>query len=165
MAKGTFPLEAFREAMGCFATGVTVISSVGRNHRLIGITANSFSSVSLDPPLVLFSLSRSSQSWYEFLSTQYFAVNVLSDQQKALSDQFARSQEDKWRGVDYGVWDTGCPILPGTLATFECEYRYTHDGGDHVIFVGEVLRLECHPERHPLLFYRGGYSSLPQRSG
>ena len=110
--------------------------------------------------MVLFSLGRSSQSWYEFLSTQYFAVNVLNDQQRDLSTHFARSGEGKWSGVEYDVWDTGCPILPGAIATFECEYRYTHDGGDHVIFVGEVLRLQCDPERRPLLFYRSGYSGL-----
>ena len=159
-----FETKAFREALGCFATGVTIISSVGRNRKLIGITANSFSSVSLDPPLVLFSLGRSSQNWYEFLSTQYFAVNVLNGQQRDLSTHFARSGEDKWSGIDYTIWDTGCPIVPGAIATFECEYRYTHDGGDHVIFVGEVLRLECAPERRPLLFYRGGYAGLPDPS-
>ena len=128
MSPTQFEANAFREALGCFATGVTVISSVGRNRKLIGITANSFSSVSLDPPLVLFSLGRSSQSWYEFLSTQYFAVNVLNDQQRDLSTHFACSGEGKWSGVEYDVWDTGCPILPGAIATFECEYRYTTTG-------------------------------------
>lgn len=161
MSNKDFEGKAFREALGCFATGVTIISSVGRNRKLIGITANSFSSVSLDPPLVLFSLGRKSQNWYEFLSTQYFAVNVLNDQQSDLSTHFARSGGDKWNGVEYEVWDTGCPIVPDAIATFECEYRYTHDGGDHVIFVGEVLRLRCNPQRRPLLFYRGGYAQLP----
>jgi len=156
-----FEEKEFRDALGRFATGVTIISSVGRNQKLIGITANSFSSVSLDPPLVLFSLGRKSQNWYEFLSTQYFAVNVLNDQQSHLSTHFARSSDDKWSGIDYEVWDTGCPIVPGAIAVFECEYRYTHDGGDHVIFVGEVLRLKCDMHARPLLFYRGGYAQLP----
>lgn len=164
MSQSSLDGNVFRDAMGCFATGVTVITSVGRKKELIGLTANSFSSVSLDPPLVLFSLGRSSQSWWSFLSTQYFAVNVLSQAQKDLSSRFAKSGEDKWNGVEYGIWDTGCPILPGALATFECEYRYTHDGGDHVIFVGEVLRLQHNPTRSPLLFYQGSYAELSNSS-
>lgn len=152
--------KALRSALGCFATGVTIITSVGRRNELIGITANSFNSVSLDPPLVLFSLSRSATSWWSFLSTQYFAVNVLSVEQRSLSNRFAKSGGEKWKGVDYGVWDTGCPIIPGSLANLECEYRYTHDGGDHVIFVGEVLRMQFNPDREPLVFYQGGYTSI-----
>ncbi len=160
MTEPSFEPRVFREAMGCYATGVTIITSVGWRKDLIGITANSFSSVSLEPPLVLFSLSRSAYSWRSFLSTHNFAVNILSRTQRALAERFAKAGEDKWRGVDYGVWDTGCPILPGALASFECEYRYTHDGGDHVIFVGEVLRMECNTGREPLVFYQGGYADL-----
>ena len=152
--------RAFRDALGAFATGVTVITSVGRRGELLGVTANSFNSVSLEPPLVLFSLIRTAHSWRGFLSTDRFAVNVLSREQQALSNRFARVSDDKWAGVEYQVWDTGCPILPGSSASFDCEVRYTHDGGDHVIFVGEVLRMSHDPAREPLLFCRGRYATL-----
>ena len=152
--------RAFRDALGAFATGVTVITGVGFRGELIGVTANSFNSVSLEPPLVLFSLSRTAMSWRSFLSTQYFAVNVLAREQEPLSNRFARTSGDKWAGVDYEVWDTGCPILPGSAASFECECRYTHNGGDHVIFVGEVKRMSFDPGREPLLYYRGRYAKL-----
>lgn len=152
----------FRNALGSFATGVTVITSLGRRGELLGVTANSFNSVSLDPPLVLFSLSRTAYSWREFLSTHYFAVNVLARDQEPLSNRFAQALAQKWDGLDYVSWDTGCPILTGCLANFECEYRYTHDGGDHVIFVGQVLRMQARDDNGggPLIFYRGRYAQL-----
>ena len=149
-----------RKACGGFATGVTVITSVGRRNELIGMTANSFSAVSLEPPLVLFSLMRHSYSWRAFLSARHFAVNVLSTAQAGLSDRFARPLQDKWDGVGYQTWDSGCPILDDCLANLECEYEYTHDGGDHVIFVGRVLRMAINPELEPLVFFRGRYTRL-----
>ncbi|MDH3692652.1 MAG: flavin reductase family protein [Gammaproteobacteria bacterium] len=155
--------KEFRDAMGYFATGITIISSVGPKGELIGVTANSFNSVSLEPPLVLFSLSRSALSWRSFLSTQYFAVNVLSRRQHALSTQFAKTSENKWKGVEHEFWQTGCPVIKDCLAAFECEIRYTHDGGDHIIFVGEVLRMKSNPEYRPLLFYRGQYRDLAEQ--
>jgi len=163
-SESSLDTRAFRDALGAFATGVTVITSVTHRGELIGVTANSFNSVSLQPPLVLFSLSRTALSWRSFLSTQFFAVNVLSAEQQELSNRFARTSGDKWTGVAYEVWDTGCPILPGSAASFECECRYTHNGGDHVIFVGEVQRMACDPAREPLLYYRGGYTSLARPS-
>ena len=153
-------LDDFREALGSFATGITVITAVGPRGELIGITANSFNSVSLDPPLILFSLNRRAYSLRAFLSSQFFAVNVLCEGQEALSGNFARSLEDKWSGVDYETWDSGCPILPGTLASFECKIRYTYEGGDHVIFVGEVQRMRHDPEGKPLVYYKGRYHGV-----
>ena len=150
----------FKDALGCFATGITVVTAVGPRGKLIGITANSFNSVSLDPPLILFSLNRRAYSLRAFLSTQTFAVNVLREDQEALSQNFAQALEDKWSGVDYETWDTGCPILTDALASFECKIRHTYHGGDHVIFVGEVLRLTHDPEGRPLLFYRGRYQNV-----
>ena len=150
----------FRSALGSFTTGVTIITSLSRRGKPIGVTANSFNSVSLDPPLVLFSLSRKAYSWREFLSTHYFAVNVLSEAQQALATRFATAMIDKWADLDYQTWNTGCPILPACLASFECEYRYTHDGGDHVIFVGQVLGMQTNSTEKPLLFYRGQYAKL-----
>ncbi len=152
--------EDFREALGCFATGVTVITAVGPRGELIGITVNSFNSVSLDPPLILFSPNRRAYSLRSFLSTQAFAVNILRAGQEKISDRFARALEDKFSGIDHELWDSGCPILTAALASFECKIRHTYHGGDHVIFVGEVLRL-CHdPEGQPLLFHGGKYRGV-----
>ena len=150
----------FRNALGCFATGVTVVTAVGPQGELVGITINSFNSVSLDPPLILFSLNRRAYSLSAFLSTQAFAVNILRAGQEELSNRFARASEDKWSGVDYEVWDDGCPILTGALASFECKTRHTYHGGDHVIFVGEVIRLRHDPDGQPLLYHRGKYCGV-----
>ena len=150
----------FRTALGCFATGVTVVTAVGPRGEHIGITINSFNSVSLDPPLILFSLNRRAYSLRAFISTQAFAVNILRAGQEELSNRFARASEDKWSGVDYEVWDDGCPILTDALASFECQVRHTYHGGDHVIFVGEVTRLRHDPEGQPLLYHRGKYCGV-----
>ena len=149
-----------RSHLGCFATGVTIITALGARGQLLGVTANSFNSVSLDPPLVLFSLDRRAYSLWDFLSTGHFAVNVLAQDQHELSTRFARSMADKWSGVEWATWDHGCPILTHCHANFECTIAYTYAGGDHVIFVGEVERMACDPEKQPLLYYRGGYHRL-----
>ncbi len=149
--------RAFRSALGTFATGVTVITARGPKGELIGNTASSFNSVSLDPPLVLWSLSRTALSFKAYLSSDHFAVNVLREGQEDLSIRFARSLADKWQGIEYETWETGCPILPNALAIFECRMAYTYQGGDHVIFVGEVIRFDHDPTGQPLVFWRGGY--------
>jgi len=156
--------KEFRFALGNFPTGVTVITSVADSGELLGATANSFSSVSLDPPLVLFSLDRGAYSLDAYLNAGVFAVNVLSEAQQDLSNRFARALEDKWVGVDYETWETGSPILPGTLASFDCRVWNTYDGGDHVIFVGEVLRMSRDTDAHPLVFFRGQYGLLAKEN-
>jgi flavin reductase (DIM6/NTAB) family NADH-FMN oxidoreductase RutF len=150
----------FRRALGSFATGVTIVTSRDPAGEPLGLTANSFNSVSLDPPLVLFSLHRNAYSLKSFEESGFFAINILSDRQRHLSEAFARSLTDKWRDVAYEVWDTGAPILSDALASFECLTHSTHDGGDHVIFVGRVQRLRASGEGHPLLYFRGGYCGL-----
>lgn len=150
----------FRNALGSFATGITVITAVGPRGELIGITASSFNSVSLDPPLVLFSLNRRAYSLRAFLSSQTFAVNILREEQEDISNKFAKALEDKWSDMDYETWETGCPIITGSLASFECKIRHTYHGGDHVIFVGEVLRLAHDPNGRPLVFYGGKYHNV-----
>ena len=161
---GMQPVEPgdFRNALGCFATGVTIVTAVGPRGELIGITINSFNSVSLDPPLILFSLNRRAYSMRAFLSTQAFAVNILSAGQEAISERFARALEDKWSGIEHEVWDSGCPILTGAIASFECKIRHTYHGGDHVIFVGEVTRLRHDPDGQPLLYHRGKYCTVTE---
>ncbi len=133
---------------------------MGRRKEIIGITASSFSSVSLDPPLVLFSLNRNAHSLAAFLSSQHFAVNVLRQDQEQVSNQFAQALGKKWEGVEYITWDSGCPILTNALASFECKIRHTYQGGDHVILVGEVLKIIAAPEGDPLLFFRGRYRQI-----
>ena len=147
----------FRSALGSFATSVTVITTRGANGELIGNTASSFNSVSLDPPLVLWSLSRTAYSFKSYLAADHFAVNVLREGQEEFSLRFAKALGDKWQDLDYETWETGCPILPNALAIFECKSSYTYQGGDHVIFVGEVINFDHDPDGKPLVFWRGGY--------
>jgi 4-hydroxyphenylacetate 3-hydroxylase, reductase component len=149
--------RAFRSALSTFATGVTVITTVGEDGALIGNTASSFNSVSLDPPLVLWSLARSAFSFAAYEKAEHFAVNVLREGHDDLSHRFSRSASHKWQGIDYETWETGCPVLPNALAIFECRKRHVYDGGDHAIFVGEVLKFDHDPKGKPLVFWRGGY--------
>jgi 4-hydroxyphenylacetate 3-hydroxylase, reductase component len=153
----SFNSRSFRSALGTFATGVTVITTITPTGEMIGNTASSFNSVSLDPPLVLWSLARNALSFDIYLNAKYFAVNVLREGQDDLSARFSKSADDKWYGIDYEFWDTGCPILPSALAIFECRSTFTYDGGDHAIFVGEVMKFDHDPKGKPLVFWRGGY--------
>ncbi len=157
--------QEFRNCLGCFATGITVITTVGPGGELIGNTASSFNSVSLDPPLILWSLGRHAHSLKAYLATDHFAVNVLREGQEDLSIRFAKALGDKWAGVSYEIWDTGCPILPNALAVMECKVANTYMGGDHVIFVGEVVNSEYDPDGKPLLFYRSAYQTLGSGEG
>lgn len=153
--------KEFRDALGRFATGVTVITTANGAGELFGLTANSFTSLSLDPPLVLFCLDRKAMSFDAFKSAGHFAVNVLSEDQQELSSHFARSVTDKWNGVAHDTLDSGCPVLPGCIATMECETHEIHKGGDHVIIVGRVIDIRSgHDHSRPLLFYQGRYNAL-----
>jgi 3-hydroxy-9,10-secoandrosta-1,3,5(10)-triene-9,17-dione monooxygenase reductase component len=144
-----------RNAFGAFATGVTIITSRFGDVD-VGLTANSFSSVSLDPPLILWSLDRRSGSLEAFERTSGFAVHVLSVDQEDLSNRFARKASDKFDGLELERGADGIPLLSGCAARFECRTAYAYDGGDHVIFVGEVQRY-LHSETAPLVFHRGTY--------
>ena len=155
-----FDQRDFRSALGHFATGITVVTACAADGELVGVTANSFNSVSLDPPLILFSLDRQAFSFPAFEAAGHFAVNILSEAQTSLSQNFARTQGDKWAGIAYHRWSTGSPILTGCLAAFECRTHAIHDGGDHRIFIGEVLRFEARPDGDPLIYFRGSYSAL-----
>lgn len=150
----------FRNCLGAFPTGVTVITAIGPRGEPVGNTVSSFNSVSLDPPLILWSLGRHTYSLKAYLSTDLFAVNVLREGQDKLSSRFARALGDKWAGLDYETWETGCPILPGALAVFECRTAHTYVGGDHVIFVGEVIHAVHDADGKPLVFHRGKYSTI-----
>ena len=149
-----------RRAFGMFATGVTIITACHPVRGFLGITANSFNSVSLDPPLVLFSLSRASFSLGPFLETTCFVVNVLRDGQRALSHRFARAGDDKWSGVSHRPSTCGAPVLEGTIAAFECLHHAQYDGGDHLIILGRVVHLEVDPDGEPLLYFHSRYRGI-----
>lgn len=149
----------YRKALGTFATGVTVITTMSGGAP-VGFTANSLSSVSLEPPLLLFCLDRGSYSFNHFEAAKHFAVNVLTDLQEDVSTHFARPSEDKWRHVGYEICSVGCPVFADALAVFECRTHAVHDGGDHIIVVGEVVRFLHEAEGDPLLYYRGRYARI-----
>jgi flavin reductase (DIM6/NTAB) family NADH-FMN oxidoreductase RutF len=156
----TFDARIFRNALGCFATGITIVTSVSADNERLGFTANSFNSVSLDPPLVLFSLDRGAYSLRAFEAAGVFAINILREDQESVSVAFARALSNKWEGVRVETWVTGSPIFPDSLASFDCQTTSMHDGGDHVIFVGRVLQLQVRTEGRPLVYFRGAYRQL-----
>ena len=149
-------LQEFRRALSCFATGVAVVTTLDSSGERIGMTISSFNSVSLDPPLVLWSIANDSNSYNAFINAEYFAVNVLTMEQQDLSDRFAKKGIDKFAGLDCREGLHGAPILPEYAACFECSTEHRYDGGDHKIIVGRVLRLEDR-ESDPLIFYRGRF--------
>jgi flavin reductase (DIM6/NTAB) family NADH-FMN oxidoreductase RutF len=157
-----FDPRKFRDALGCFATGVTIISGTAASGMAVGSTVNSFSSLSLDPPLVLFSFVKAKFQPDAYGPGRPFAVNVLSAGQIDLSNHFARTFDNKWDTIPYDVWDTGVPIVRGALCNLEGVIRHNYDGGDHWIVIGEVNRLHfAGPETEPLLYFRGKYATLP----
>lgn len=149
-------LGDFRRALSCFATGVAVVTTRDADGERIGMTISSFNSVSLDPPLVLWSIAENSYSYDAFVNAEYFAVNVLTMDQRDLSTRFARKSVNKFEGLDVHEGLHGLPILPEFAACFECRTEHLYEGGDHKIVVGRVLRLEDR-ETDPLIFYRGHY--------
>ncbi|WP_374388382.1 flavin reductase family protein [Brevundimonas sp.] len=152
--------RTLRDALGCFATGVTVVTTRDGAGSPIGLTANSFSAVSLDPPLILFCLAKSSSNLARFRAAEHFAINVLHIGQQPTSGVFARSTEDRFQDVAWESWDTGAPILSGSLASFECATHEVVEAGDHLVFIGRVLRARFEPRRDPLLYFRGKYRRL-----
>ncbi len=152
--------RTLRDALGCFGTGVTVVTTLAEDGEAVGLTANSFTSVSLDPPLLLVCLAKSAASLPAFTAAAAFAVNVLHIGQQPISTRFATKGEDKFAGTTTEAWATGVPIISGSLASFECRRTALHDGGDHVILVGEVVRVRYEPRRDPLLYFRGKYRRL-----
>ncbi|HZH27176.1 MAG TPA: flavin reductase family protein [Azospirillaceae bacterium] len=156
----TIDQRMFRDALGFFATGIAVVTTTDGTGAPIGLTVNSFTSVSLDPPLVLFCIDRGTQCLEAFAQTGRFAVNILEEGQRAISARFASPVADRFDRVEYTPGLGGCPLLAGCLSTLECELRAVHDGGDHVILVGEVVRLAHAGGGRPLLYFRGAYAEL-----
>jgi 3-hydroxy-9,10-secoandrosta-1,3,5(10)-triene-9,17-dione monooxygenase reductase component len=158
------PLDgrALRSALGSFITGVTIVSTRDADGQDVGVTANSFNSVSLDPPMVLWSLSRKAMSLPAFQGNAYFAVHILASDQHGLSSLFATQGADKFAAlkVERGLGDV--PLIDGCTARFQCRTAFNYDGGDHVIFVGEVLEFDSF-QRPPLLFHEGRYAVATEK--
>jgi 3-hydroxy-9,10-secoandrosta-1,3,5(10)-triene-9,17-dione monooxygenase reductase component len=146
----------FRNALGAFATGVTIVTTRSPDGADVGVTANSFNSVSLDPPMILWSLAKTSTSFDAFMVAEYFAVHVLAMNQEALSGRFAKSNTDKFSGLTVERGRDEIPLLPGCAARFQCRAAYRHEGGDHIILVGEVEDFD-HDGHAPLAFHGGRY--------
>ncbi len=152
-----FSAREFRGALAMFATGVTIVTARTATGELVGLTANSFNSVSLDPPLVLWSLARAAGSLPAFSTGSHYAINILAADQKELAERFAARHTDRWAGVNFSDGISGAPLLPGVAATFECFNRSRYEEGDHVIFVGEVERCGHRSGASPLLFHGGRF--------
>lgn len=149
-------LGDFRRALSCFATGVAVVTTLDRSGERVGMTISSFNSVSLDPPLVLWSIADDAYSYDAFMHAEYFAVNVLTREQQHLSARFATKGANKFEGLECGEGLHGEPILSDFAACFECRTEHRYEGGDHKIIVGRVLRMEDR-ETEPLIVYRGRF--------
>ncbi|MCZ4280158.1 flavin reductase family protein [Kiloniella laminariae] len=154
-----FDTVEFRKALGNFATGVTVVTTRDKAGIPHGLTANSFSSVSLDPPLVLFCIDKRSNCLPAFEEGDAFAINVLSDKQQDISNRFAFAEE-RWDGVKTTTLQTGVPILAGCLANLDCSMHARFDAGDHIIVVGKVEQLLLGTEGNPLLYFKGKYRGV-----
>jgi flavin reductase (DIM6/NTAB) family NADH-FMN oxidoreductase RutF len=160
-ATAPFTSRELRDALGRFATGVAVVTARDRDGAPVGMTMSSFNAVSLDPPLVLFSVARVARSLEAMHAARGYAVNILGDAQAALSRRFAIAQTDKWLEVEHSPGYGDAPVLADVLAHFECKPYAQYDGGDHVIFVCRVQRFEVSSaEDGPLVFYRGRYHAL-----
>lgn len=152
--------QTFRQIAGCFATGVAIATTRAKDGTPHGLTVNSFTSLSLDPLLVLVNIDKQAGVYDAFMQSDTYAINILQQGQKALSRQFATSGIDRFAGVNYRSGQLGAPILDGCLAFFDCKIVNRLDGGDHTIFIGEVLDGAAADDGLPLLYYRGQYRQL-----
>jgi flavin reductase (DIM6/NTAB) family NADH-FMN oxidoreductase RutF len=148
--------QVMRAVLGTFTSGVVVVTSM--SDEPLGFTCQAFVSLSLDPPLISFSPARTSTTWPRIRELGRFCINVLAHDQAQLSEQFARTGIDRFAGVGWTASPLGSPVLDGVSAWIDCELMGEHDGGDHTIVVGAVRALHSHPQRHPLIFYRGHYA-------
>ncbi len=162
--QGGLDRQAFRRALGSFVTGVTVVTTLDREGRPAGLTANSFNSVSLDPPMVLWSLSLDSTSLTAFREAGWWAVHVLAADQQDLSDRFARREHDKFEGVHTTAGPDGIPLLDGSAARFICRAAFEYEGGDHAIFLGAVQAFE-QTGASPLVYHQGRYGGVVPHVG
>jgi len=157
----------FRDVLGHYPSGITVIGGI-HDHKPVGFTCQSFYSVSISPPLISFSVSRSSKSWPVIRCTGRFSVNVLSNVQREVSDAFGSSKADRWEGIDWIETTNGNPIIKGTLIWLDCDIYSEHEAGDHAIVVGRVREVgspEASVVRNPLVYFKGKYRDLNGEDG
>jgi flavin reductase (DIM6/NTAB) family NADH-FMN oxidoreductase RutF len=152
-----FSIPEFRASLAMFATGVTIVTARTPEGTLVGLTASSFNSVSLEPPLVLWSLSQAASSMAAFSTGSHYAINILAADQKELAERFASKRADRWDGVAFDDGVAGAPLLAGAAASFECFNRSRYQEGDHVIFVGEVEHCSHRGGAAPLLYHGGKF--------
>lgn len=155
----SFTQLEFRNALGSFSTGVTIITALGKSGQRIGMTANSFNSVSLTPPLILWSIGKNTNCFDDFMSAKAFAVHILAAGQQDLSDRFATTGVDRFADIECTEGLSSIPILPHYSACFQCKMAHQYEGGDHIIMTGEVTEFTDNGLQ-PLLFYRGKYHNL-----
>ncbi|TSE21023.1 p-hydroxyphenylacetate 3-hydroxylase, reductase component [Tepidimonas alkaliphilus] len=155
---------ALRAALGRFATGVTIVTTQAPDGAPVGLTVNSFNSLSLQPPLVLWSLALTSRARGIFQTAAFRAIHVLAAGQQALAQRFASREGDRWAGVDWTPSAHGAPLLNGCAAVLECRQRRCYVEGDHVLFVEEVLRCQHHAAAAPLLYHAGRFEIMASRS-
>ena len=156
-SRPSFSPQEFRASLAMFATGVTIVTARSATGELVGLTANSFNSVSLNPPLVLWSLAQAAGTMAALSTGSHYAINILAADQKALAERFGSKREDRWKDVVFSEGAGGAPLLSGAAATFECFNRSRYEEGDHVIFVGEVERCSHRAGAAPLLFHGGRF--------
>ena len=157
--EAAFDGRAFRQALGQFPTGVCVVTCLADGEQL-GMTMSSFNSLSLDPPLVLFSIDRRSASLSLWEIAASYAINVIAENQKDISNRFARPLSNKWEGVRFEHGRSGAPVLPRAAALFDCGPWARHAAGDHVLFIARVTHFRRFADRQPLVFSKGRYASL-----
>ncbi|MCZ6831943.1 MAG: flavin reductase family protein [Gammaproteobacteria bacterium] len=156
----TLSKQEFRSAMSLFPTGVAIITSEPEGYSAFGMTVNSFTSLSLDPPLVMWNLQKSSDTYKAWHDAETFAVNFLSAGQQELSSQYARKGEHDLEPAVMERGITGCPLLADCLASLECKMHARNEEGDHVIIIGEVVAVLSQPDTAPLVFHNGAYTEL-----
>jgi len=152
--------RTLRDALGCFATGVTVVTCLNAEGEPAGLTVNSFTSVSLDPPLLLVCLAKAAASAAALIGASHFAINVLQTGQQPASIRFSTRDEDRFGTTPWSCGEAGAPILAESLGVFECERFAVYDGGDHHILVGRVVKASFDASLDPLLYFRGRYRRL-----
>lgn len=164
MANINFDPKKFRQVLGSYGTGVAVITTLNADKEDIGVTVNSFSSVSLDPPLILFSMANTSNSTAAFIFSRKFVVNMVALDQEVIAMNFSRPSTADWSSVYTCPAENGCVKISGSLAYLECNLECTYKGGDHVILIGRVTKLELTSEKLPLIFFKGGYGTFKKNS-
>ncbi|HMI40137.1 MAG TPA: flavin reductase family protein [Sphingomicrobium sp.] len=152
--------RTLRDALGCFATGVTVVTAISGDGVPVGLTVNSFTSLSLDPPLLLVCIAKAATCAKALIDAEYFAVNVLQNCQQPESIRFSTRAEDRFGTTIWSPGEYGAPVLQESLSVFECIAHAVHDGGDHHILVGQVVKASFDAQLDPLLYFRGSYRRL-----